>query len=65
MTKFEQTAINIQHKAIYKDWAVRQFEQTCYMCCLRGRHVDCDKCVIASAHKMTVALIDEQEQKNK
>lgn len=65
MTKFEQMAINQQYKALYKDWAVKQFEQSCYLCCLRGRHTDCDRCVIASTHKLVVALLDEQEQKQK
>lgn len=65
MTKFEQMAVNQQYKAYRKDWAVAQFEQSCYLCCLRGRHADCDKCIIASTHKLTIALLDEQEQKQK
>lgn len=62
MTKFEQVAINLQYDAYRKDWAVKQFQQTCYLCALRGRHVDCDKCIIASTHKMVVAIIDDKER---
>lgn len=62
MTKFEQIAINLQYDAYRKDWAVKQFRQTCYLCALRGRHVDCDKCIIASTHQMVVAIIDDKER---
>lgn len=62
MTKFEQVAINLQYSAYRKDWAVKQFQQTCYLCCLRGRHCDCDKCIIASTHQMVVAIIDDKER---
>lgn len=62
MTKFEQIAINIQTNAYRKDWAIKQFQQTCYLCALRGRHVDCDKCIIASTHQMIVAIIDDKER---
>lgn len=65
MTKFEQVAINIQYQAYDKKWAVKQFANTCHLCCLKGRHVDCDKCNIASTHQLVIALLDEQEQKRK
>lgn len=62
MTKFEQIAINIQTNAYRKDWAVKQFQQTCYLCCLRGRRCDCDRCIIASTHQLVVASIEEKER---
>lgn len=61
MTKFEQVAINLQNQAYRKDWAVKQFEQSCYICCLRGRRCNCDQCIIASVHKMTIAALDENK----
>lgn len=62
MTKFEQIAINLQYNAYRKDWAVKQFQQTCYLCCLRGRRCDCDRCIIASTHQLVVASIEEKER---
>lgn len=62
MTKFEQVAINRQYMAYRKDWAVKQFQQTCYLCCLRGRHCDCDKCNIAYTHQLVIASLDDKER---
>ncbi len=65
MTKFEQVAINIQYQAYDKKWAVKQFANTCHLCCLRGRHADCDRCNIASVHKLVIASIDDTERRSK
>lgn len=63
MTKFEQTAINRQYEAYRKDWAVKQFNISCNICCLTGRHCDCDKCNIAYVHHLIIAALDEKEGK--
>lgn len=65
MTKFERVAINQQYKAYRKDWAIKQFNLTCELCCLRGRKTDCDKCNIAYTHSLVIASIDDAERRSK
>lgn len=58
MTKFEQVGVNFQHDAITKEQARRSFDYSCNCCCNRGMHIDCDRCAIAAAHKLTIAALD-------
>lgn len=51
MSKFEVIGIEIQQNARTKEWAVLKFEDSCDRCCYSGKHLDCDHCAIAGAHK--------------
>ncbi len=48
---FVERAINFQTNARTKEWAILQFEGSCERCCYSGRHLLCDNCAIANAHK--------------
>ena len=61
MTKFEQIGINFQNHATTKECAIKAFEQSCNMCCLRGIRIECDRCSIAVVHKMTLAALEERK----
>ena len=61
MTKFEQVGINYQYAAESKAQALRSFDYSCACCCHRGMHLDCDRCAIATVHKMVVATFEQQE----
>ena len=65
VTKFEQIGVNIQHEARSKEDAVKRFQSSCNICCVRGMRVDCDCCSIKVAHDMTVACFSSQEEEYK
>lgn len=62
MTKFEQVGINHQYDANSKHDAHRAFARSCHVCCSRGLQLDCDKCAIAQAHSLVVAIFDDMEK---
>lgn len=59
MMKFERVAINLQYESATVEEATNKFSHSCDICCSRGLHIDCDKCLIAEAHRLTVAAIEE------
>lgn len=65
MTKFEQTGVNMQYEAINKDMAIKRFARSCECCCTKGVHIECDRCAIATVHKMVVAYFDDRDKKTK
>lgn len=58
MTKFEQIGIHYQYEANTKQEALRNFQYSCYCCCMRGMRIECDKCAIEIAHKHVVAAFE-------
>ena len=58
MTKFEQIGVNFQNQAYTKEYAIKAFNTSCNICCTRGMRIDCDRCAIAQAHKLTLACIE-------
>lgn len=62
MTKFEQVGINHQYDAASKRDAYRAFARSCHACCSKGIQLDCDKCAIAQAHNLVVAIFDDMEK---
>ena len=58
MTKFEQIGMNYQHDARTKEEALRNFNYSCYCCCMRGMRLDCNHCAIAVVHKHIIAAFD-------
>lgn len=63
MSKFEQVGINYQYDACSKHEAHRAFARSCHACCNRGQQLDCDKCGIAQAHNLVIAIFDDMERK--
>lgn len=63
MTKFEQVGVNIQYDACSKHDAQRAFARSCHACCNKGLQLDCEKCTIAQAHNLVVAIFDDMERK--
>ena len=60
MTKFEQIGVNYQHAAQNKAEALRAFNHSCYCCCMRGMHIECDRCAISCAHSHVVAAFEQE-----
>jgi hypothetical protein len=56
---FEQIGINYQHDAISIEDANNKFARSCYACCHKGRNVSCDRCGIAVAHNLVVAIFKD------
>ena len=60
MTKFETIGVSYQYSASTKEEANRYFDYSCTCCCMRGMHIECDRCAIACAHKHVVAALDSE-----
>ena len=58
MTKFEQVGVQLQNEATNKQDAMRSFAYSCRCCCDKGMRIECDRCAIATTHRMTVAAFD-------
>ena len=63
MTRFEQVGVNYQYDADTKEQALKSFTHSCYCCCMKGMHIECDRCAIAEAHKNVVACFTDLETK--
>ena len=60
MIKFEQVGINLQNECETIKEAESKFARSCEICCNRGLHIECDRCLIAAAHKLTVSALSEE-----
>lgn len=66
MTKFEQIGVERQLDSVSKGDAVKNFRNSCEVCCHKGMWIDCDRCSIAFTHKEVLACFDDyKHQKNK
>lgn len=59
MTKFEQTGVNRQYESASKYESNRNYRISCSICCMRGMHLDCDKCAISVAHDLVIATFEK------
>lgn len=59
MCKFEQIGVNMQNDSCSVEEAQGKFTRSCEICCNRGLRINCERCAIAVAHKLTVAAIKE------
>lgn len=62
MTKFEQVGMNYQYDATSKHEAQKLFARSCHACCNRGMQLDCDKCAIAQAHNLVIAIYEDMKK---
>ena len=62
MIKFEQIGVNLQNESTSKLEAQSKFSRSCEICCNRGIHLECERCAIAVAHKLTVSAIESKEK---
>jgi len=60
MTKFEQIGINYQFESSTKEEALRNFQHSCYCCCMRGMRIECDRYAIEATHKHVVATFESK-----
>lgn len=58
-TKFQQIGVQYQQDAITPQEAKKSFSLSCRICTSRGINMDCDRCQIASAHNMTMAIFND------
>lgn len=59
MCKFEQIGVNLQTTSESIAEAESRFSRSCDICCHRGLRIDCGRCAIETAHKLTVAALNE------
>ncbi len=59
MTRFEEIGQQLQLESLSKAEAKSRFKKSCDLCCNRGNHIDCDRCAIASCHRMVLETFDE------
>ena len=57
MTFFEVEGVRRQEEAWPASYAMRQFENSCTRCAMKGLHLDCDRCAIPKAHTEALARI--------
>ncbi len=62
MGKFETVGCSIQESALSKEWAQKQFQKSCYICCLKGLQIDCDKCSIQACHRLVIAALESGKE---
>lgn len=60
MIKFEQIGVNFQNESVTIKEAQWKFSRSCEICCNRGLHIDCERCAISVAHKLTVAALTKE-----
>ncbi len=59
MTRFEEIGQQLQLESLSKSEAKARFKKSCDICCNRGINIDCDRCAIASCHRMVCETFDE------
>jgi hypothetical protein len=65
VTPFEEKGIEIQERAYSKEWAIKQFENSCNICCIRGIKLNCKECSIQTMHELILASIETVEANRK
>lgn len=51
MSHFEQIGVDYQYNARNARMAKKSFENSCHKCCTQGKHIECSKCAISTAHQ--------------
>lgn len=54
MTRFEEVGVQRQNECVTKYDAIRQFRNSCHICCNRGIRIECDRCAIAYEHRQVL-----------
>lgn len=62
-TSFETIGINHQYDATTPEIASKRFAYSCDCCCKKGRNVPCDKCGIAVAHALVMAIFNDNNDR--
>ena len=57
MTYFEAVGVDYQYGATNYLRAKKAFEKSCDICGKTGKHISCDQCAIASAHKDIITIL--------
>lgn len=57
MSYFEAVGVDYQYNATSIFDAKNKFKKSCTICCTTGKHLDCDKCHIASAHNNIIIAL--------
>lgn len=62
MTKFETIGVSYQVESRTKEEALHNFQHSCYVCCMRGMHIECARCAIEAAHKHLIAAFETKSK---
>ena len=62
MTKFETIGIQYQMESASKEEALRNFQHSCYCCCMKGMRIECDRCAIEATHKHVIATFEGKSE---
>ena len=57
MSYFEQLGVNFQYNSRSIEEATKNFERSCDKCCNTGKHIECDRCHIASVHNDVLLIL--------
>lgn len=60
MSYFEAIGVDYQYNATSVLDADYQFQKSCDICCTTGKHLDCGKCHIASAHDNIILALSNR-----
>lgn len=60
--KFIERGVNFQYEAYSKENANNAFRMSCNICAQQGRYITCDRCDIAVAHSLVIAIFDDMER---
>ncbi len=57
MTYFEAVGVDYQFSATNLFEAKRHFEKSCAKCSAQGKHIPCNQCAIAEAHRNVINFV--------
>lgn len=59
MTKFEQIGISILDEVTTLSELYRAYNRSCFICCNKGLHIDCEHCAIADKYILKKSFLQE------
>lgn len=65
MTGFERKGCELQMGCESVRQAVKTFEYSCNVCCMKGVRISCNRCAIAVTHENVVAAIQDFEEERR
>lgn len=54
MTRFEEIGVQRQQDSYSEVDAIKQFQRSCRLCCLKGMQIECKRCAIAHEHEQVI-----------
>jgi len=63
MSKFEEIGVEKQYASNSIRQANFHYEQSCYLCVTRGRHIECKHCHIEGAHAEVIETFNRMSAK--